>query len=179
MQLFTRSLPKILFLLFGGLVMILSLLSANRIFSQDDDFSLTQQQFYFQKEILPDHLLYPLLMIVDRSKLLMADEEQQVGLQTTYAWQRLEHTEILLERGYRSLSFSTLTKAYKYYHQALLSARELELTADQRQALIDDADHFVNQAEKLFTSFTDVERQELSRLQAEQQILKQFFIDSI
>jgi len=170
---------KLIFLLFGGAVVALSLLSANRTLSHGEGLQLARQQFYLQGAISPDHLLYPAAMAVDRVELLLAGPEQTANLKLEYAWQRFYHAEDLLNRGYHSLSFSTLTKAYKYYNEALLAAQQLPLDSQQKTALIKDSQVFEERVQSLFASFTHDERQELVRLSDQQGLLEQFLIDSI
>ena len=57
------------FLLFGGIVILISLTSANRLRSQGEGLQLAEQRIYFQEEISPDHLLYPLKMVVSVTQL--------------------------------------------------------------------------------------------------------------
>lgn len=163
----------------GASIVFVSLFSANRVFSQEDSSPLTHQKIYFQGEMLPDHLLYPIVMAVDRVRLAVAGPQQAVDVSIDYAWQRLKYTEGLLAEGYQSLSFSTLTKAHKYYNVALLQAQSLDLTNEKQQWLITDAQRFGQAAEALTVSFTDPEKQELAHLRADQAVLLQWFIDSL
>lgn len=163
----------------GTSIVLISLFSANRVFSQEDSVPLTHRKIYFQGEMLPDHLLYPVVMVVDRLRLAVADPARAVDISIEYAWQRLEYTEGLLAQGYQSLSFSTLTKAYKYYNAALAQAQSLDTPAEKQQWLIADAQRFARVAEALTVSFTDPEKQELAHLRADQAVLLQPFIDSL
>jgi hypothetical protein len=167
--------PKVLLLIFGGSIMLVSLLSANRVFSQGDDMELARRKFYFQTEVLPDHLLYPLFMAFDRLRLEITPDQEAVDLQLAYAWRRLEYTERLLADGYQSLSFSTLTKAYKYYNEALSTAESIDLRPDQREFLVVDGQAFLDRAKALEPNFTDTQQQELMRLEAQQLILIDYF----
>lgn len=174
-----KVVSKILFFLAGSLIVVFSLLSANRSSSHGEGLQLTGQRLYFAREIAPDHIFYPLVAANDRLSLLLADEIGLVNLQLEYAWQRLEYTVELLDKGYRELSFSTLTKGYKYYNTALAEGQQLELSDFQKRLLLTNSGEFESRVVKLWDSFTDPQRQELDRLRAQQTILEQFYIDSL
>jgi len=84
------------------------------------------RKFYVQKEILPDHSLYPLLMVVDRFRLAMADSERRIYLLVAYAKRRLFYATRLVEKGEMVLALSTLTKSQKYLNQALQEVTSLK-----------------------------------------------------
>jgi hypothetical protein len=107
------------------------LLSSFNISSQSqmlDSGKLKTRKFYVQKEILPDHSLYPLLMLVDRFRLEMADRERRVYLSVAYAKRRLFYATRLVEKCEMSLALTTFTKSQKYLNEALIEVKELELT---------------------------------------------------
>jgi hypothetical protein len=93
MRLFIKTLPQFLLLTFGGAIVLLSLLSANRVFSQGVGFELAKQRFYFQADIMPDHLIYPAVVGVERLRLAFIDGNQEVNMRIGYAWKRLDHTQ--------------------------------------------------------------------------------------
>ena len=179
MHYLVRLLPRVLFLALGASIALISLLSANRVFSQGENLALTSKKLYFQEEILPNHLLYPVYMVIDKVKLELAQPAEVIDLQILYAWRRLEYTEQLLPEGYQSLSFSTLTKAFKYYNAGLTASQAATLRPDQRTFLVQDAIHFRERAAKLESHFTDTQQQELIRLKLDQTALIQALIDSI
>lgn len=103
---------------FSGFILLVSLQSANKA-RMVGDSKLMSSKFYVAKEILPDHSFYPLLMLVDRLRLELADEERRVYLLTAYAERRLFYSKKLLEKGNPALALTTLSKAVKYINQAL------------------------------------------------------------
>jgi hypothetical protein len=113
-------------LAFGISVVWISLLFSVPAHSQEINRA-SLKQFYWDSEILPDHILYPVLMVADRVQLSLAEPEDKVYLQVLFAYQRLESSRQLLEKGEEALALSTLTKSQKY----LLGAAHgvLELTA--------------------------------------------------
>jgi hypothetical protein len=179
MKFFVKTFPQLILLTMGGLIVFISFFSANRVFSQGEGLEMTNRRLYFQEKILPDHLLYPVLAGLDQLQLVTVEGKEELALRINFAWERLDYTVSLLERGYQALSFSTLTKAYKYYLVALGRAQTLNLTPDQTTVLINDVQTFQQSAQGLFDSFSNSEREELQRLSRELMSLTQFHIDSI
>lgn len=111
-----------LFLLFAAIfsagILFISLQSANKNEATKDS-SMKTGKFYVAKEILPDHSLYPLLMIVDRMRLELSDSERRTYLLVAYGNRRLFYSNKLLEKGNLDLALITLSKANKYINQAL------------------------------------------------------------
>lgn len=104
--------------LFSILIILISLQSANKnqIVSKN---KLIAGKFYVSKEILPDHSLYPLIMIIDRLRLELADAEKRIDLLVSNANRRLFYSRRLLEKDDPDLAFTTFSKAVKYINQAL------------------------------------------------------------
>jgi hypothetical protein len=105
-------------ILFANLIIIISLQSANKKQVVDNN-KLMSGKFYVAKEILPDHSLYPFLMMVDRLRLELADSEKKIGLLVSNANRRVFYSKKLLEKNNRALAFVTFSKAVKYMNQAL------------------------------------------------------------
>lgn len=105
-------------ILFSVLIIFISLQSANRNQMVSKN-KLMAGKFYVAKEILPDHSLYPLLMVIDRLRLELADSEKRIDLLVSNANRRLFYSKRLLEKDNQSLAFITLSKAIKYINQAL------------------------------------------------------------
>jgi hypothetical protein len=103
----------------GVLVLSVSLQSANKQRATSEQNKLLMNKLYVAREILPDHTLYPLLMIVDRVRLELVEPEQRSSLLVAYAKRRLFYSERLLAKNQRELSFITLSKAIAYHQQAL------------------------------------------------------------
>ena len=103
---------------FSGLIILISLQSANKNQMVNNN-KLMSGKFYVAKEILPDHSLYPLFMIVDRLRLELADSEKRIDLLISNANRRLFYSKKLLEKDDQALAFTTLSKAIKYINQAL------------------------------------------------------------
>lgn len=77
-----------------------------------------ERRIYFDRKILPDHLFYPVLMILDKIKLDAADKETQTLLKIDYAEKRLVAAKTLFVQGKNDLAFVTAGKAHQYLLQA-------------------------------------------------------------
>lgn len=108
-----KILLPILAILFGMFIFISSLFS----YSQKNSFideKVSSKKLYFSKRILPDHLFYPLLMIVDRGLLIISSDEAKIFLRIRLAQDRMISSQNLLKKGEEPLALSTLTKSQKY-----------------------------------------------------------------
>ena len=76
------------------------------------------RHLYFGREILPDHVFYPVMAAVDRFELLAATPEEQFRLRQQLAIKRLLAAEQLYLQGQNELAFATLGKAHQYLLQA-------------------------------------------------------------
>lgn len=111
-------------LLFGISLVGISLVSASQVQSRGLD--VAQKELYFEEVLLPDHALYPAMMVKDRVMLEMAQPKTRVELRIQYAHSRMHAAELLYEKGKHELALSTATKAQKYLLMAVLEARSLE-----------------------------------------------------
>lgn len=121
-----KSVPVAL-LLFGCLILLTSLLAANRT-SAGDRTRLMARKVYFNRTILPDNIFYPVLMIGDKIKLETAGFEEQIALKLEYADRRYAYAIQLLDKDQSQLALTTLTKSQKY----LFSAGNEVLTYPER-----------------------------------------------
>jgi hypothetical protein len=118
----------------GGLViLLLSLLTANNLQMSGGPTTGEQWKLYFGRDILPDNILYPLLMIRDRARLDSLSPDQQVALKLEYAQERYKTSEALAQQKQILLAISTLTKSQKYVISAGYQALELGFNKDQLQ----------------------------------------------
>lgn len=108
--------------LLGLAVVVVSLFSAN-----DRSYHLgetsSRKYLYFSTEILPDHLLYPALMLVDKAALAnVTSPSERIRIQVNYAYRRLNAARTLAANHKMGLALSTLTKSQKYLNQAAQEA---------------------------------------------------------
>ena len=141
--------------------------------------NIKSRKFYVQKEILPDHSLYPLLMVVDRFRLEMADRERRIYLLVAYAKRRLFYATRLAEKEEITLALTTLTKSQKYLNQALLEAKNLkeesayDPSSEQLVFFVLEAvDYQEEIVAKYLNDFSETERFVLNNLNDETELLR-------
>jgi len=158
------------------------LLTSFNVFSQSkmtDTPNFKSRKFYVQKEILPDHSLYPVLMLFDRLRLSMADRERRIYLLVAYAKRRVFYASRLIEKEEAALAFSTFTKAQKYYNQALQEVKTLndENTHDPAVEqlvffVLEAIDEHQEVVEENLNYFTDADNRVLKSLHEETTLLR-------
>lgn len=112
-------------LLFGGLVLSISLISTSQAQSYEGVLA-TSKRLYFNDRILPDHLLYPAVAAADRVLLTVSPKSKKIELQLSYGQIRLDYAQGLLEKGDKKQALVALTKSQKYFHQAISDLLESE-----------------------------------------------------
>lgn len=124
-----RILLSSIALLFGGVVLSISLISTSQAKSYEGVLA-TSKKLYFNDKILPDHLLYPVVATADKILLSVSSESRKVELLFTYGQIRLDYAQGLLEKGDKKQALVALTKSQKYFHQAVSSSIELKSESD-------------------------------------------------
>ncbi len=155
---------------FGGLLLGLSLLTVSyKVLGQH----YGTRTFYLTGPILPDHVLYPALMIWDRYRLYQATPEQRFDLHLTYATRRQWASEQLAYRGQKDMAVMTAVKGQKYLLSAILAIQDLpaeEQSAAKKRlqtALLTQI-QATSELEKSLAGFNTTA---ISQLRAQQQIL--------
>lgn len=109
----------IVLLLLATVVLLISLQSANSRQTSNAP-QLRSHKLYVAAEILPDHAFYPLLMIYDRLRLQLANQQTRVDLLLSYAQRRDYYAHRLLQQNKVALATTTFAKAVTYLNQALV-----------------------------------------------------------
>ena len=102
---------------------------------------MSTQSIHFGEEVLPDSAFYPVLMVRDRVRLLLANDSEEPLIRLQYAQRRYIVAQQLAEEGKLDLALSTLSKSQIY---ALDAARQLEalgLTESERLELVEVLRH--------------------------------------
>lgn len=165
--------------LLAGVILIVSLLSAAK---QGAERGLTASglTWYWSKEILPDHLLYPSLMLVDRIALMNSKTpEGRVYMQVNYAFRRAQASVALVQKNKPELALTTMTKAQKYLNQAAAEALVNNLAATDKRVVIKAIEYHNTQLAQLLPSFTTYDQGVLNQLRDESLILEEKLINSI
>ncbi len=111
----------VLSVLVGVFIFTSSLVASSQKQDNADSDRVSRKQLYFGKKILPDHIFYPALMVVDKSLLFITSGESEVFLRIRLAQDRMISANSLLDKNEEGLAFSTLTKSQKYL---LLASQE-------------------------------------------------------
>mgnify|MGYP001224301662 CR=1 FL=1 len=122
MNKFLKVVLILLALLGACFILLLSVVSS--VLSLSSNPSVFQRTFYSDEQILPDHISYPVLMVLDRVRLEVATPIERVYLQTEYANRRLIYAQALLEKGNADLALTTLTKGQKYLLYAAIAVND-------------------------------------------------------
>lgn len=165
--------------LVAGIILVVSLFSAAK---QGADKGLTASglTWYWGSEILPDHLLYPSLMFVDRVALMNSKTpESRVYMQVNYAYRRTQAALSLVRKGKPELAITTMSKAQKYLNQAAAETLIAGLPVTDKRMVIKAIEYHNEQLELLLPSFTTYDQGVLNQLRDESLILEEKLIDSI
>jgi hypothetical protein len=159
---------------FGTLILATSLIAANKA-STGDTSRLMGQKVYMGRTILPDHLLYPAVMIGDRIKLQMAPHEESILLQVEYSDRRYRYAAELLHKGQPQLAFTTLTKSQKYLLMASNEVLVDPSKVDKKTIMTvrDALDHSIYRLEKFKSDEANADASAIDQLILESKVLLQ------
>ncbi len=166
----TRLFLSLLALIFAVGVLGISLMDAHSV-SSNGGKSSSDKELYFDKEMLPDHLFYPLFMIVDRVHLETAPKEERPYLEIEYANRRLLAGEELLDLKKEGLSVTTFTKAEKYLYDAAQDYKQQHGSDAQKTLLIKIITYHMRELKKLDPQLTDANRSVVDASLIQDQIL--------
>jgi len=109
---------------FGFFVFTTSLIMASQGDSSNSD-KVSKKTLYFGR-VLPDHSLYPVLMVFDKGLVSLSSEKAEISLRIKMAQDRMVSSQMLLEKGNEPLALSTMTKSQKYLILAAQNFLQLE-----------------------------------------------------
>lgn len=157
-------------------ILAVSLVSSTpSVYSAGEQPKTNDKEFYLDGDILPDHVLYPLVMAADKFKLQTASPEQRLNLYITYANLRLDSTEELLNKNNQPLALTTLTKSQKYLIQAAQATLDQQPAAPTTSFVYKTLLYHLNRHQQLKTHFTDNEKNVIDQLDHEIMV----FVDSL
>ena len=100
--------------IFGIFMMAISINTSVPVAYPSDQTHASHRQFYLSNNILPDHIIYPALMLVDKVQLETTSFPDRLWLQAEYGWRRLDYSHQLVDKGKTSLALTAFTKSQKY-----------------------------------------------------------------
>ncbi len=128
----------------GAIILLASLATPQKVSS---DVYGAQRQLYLGEEVLPDHVLYPALMAMDRMYLDQAEGVEKLHVQIQYAFRRLDHAEKLVRDEQYGLANTTLTKAQKYLNHAMQASLEQQASKAELQYVYSSYQAFYERVE--------------------------------
>jgi len=158
--------------LFASTILVISLMTTDM--ASAGEVNVSDKGFYLG-EVKPDHMLYPVLMTMDRFYLEISDPTERIYKQIEYANRRLYYTKELLATGdseKQEIAHATLTKAAKYILQA--GTEVLALTADNqvaREFTLRSLKYHHGQLLELTHQFPDSLRTDLDTLKEQEKIV--------
>ena len=162
----SQSISSTALCLFAALILATSLVSSNRAASGAKQ-RFSTLEFYWGKQVLPDHPFYSVLMARDRAHLWLASKDYQPRLRLQYAEKRYQMARSLAAENKIDLAVSTLSKSQTY---VLDAARQMEvdgLTAQEKTELIAALDHSLYRMQLLHQEYPAVDSIMLRSLQEE------------
>lgn len=154
-------------------ICILLLSLASSVMGAHSNTSLLSKSFYIDDVTLPDHISYPFLMMIDRVRLEVASDHEQVYLKTEYANRRLLYSVELLKRDNTSLAVSTLTKAQKYLLYAAGIVFSENMSDHYAVHVSKTIEYHLKQIDRIFSNdvLNDQEKAVIDRLNEELRVI--------
>ncbi len=147
------AIVMIVFGLFVFLISLIATMSASKIAMHERERTL-----YFDRKILPDHVFYPLIVVVDRLELKMSEPEERIVLEMDYAGKRLEAAKALFKQEKNDLAFVTLNKAHQYLLKANEDVFNLERQGKYLNFTVGLNKKFQQEYEKLKENMDDAQK---------------------
>lgn len=126
-----------------------------------------RQELSFDEDIIPGHVLYPIVMTIDRVQLEIAPPSEKLFLEVEYADRRLAYAKLLLEQDRSDIALTTVTKAEKYLQQAARSAMVQDTAKPVKLYIIRAMQYHQKVIPTLASKFNDPQRAILDKISAE------------
>jgi hypothetical protein len=159
----TRLTLSLLAFVFAVGILLTSLATATQVNSSGNKPTGTRE-LYFNREILPDHMLYPALMAADRMKLETASNTDRIFLEIQYSNARLEMATQLLQQNKKDFAVSTLTKSLKYLEQAALEAQQHSAPSSVKNVIVRAIEYNEKETNKIMDQIPDKDQAAIKSL---------------
>ncbi len=159
----TRLTLSLLAFVFAVGILLTSLATATQVNSSGAKPTGTRE-LYFNREILPDHMLYPALMAADRIKLETASNTDRIFLEIQYSNSRLEMATQLFEQNKKEFAVSTLTKSLKYLEQAALEAQQHQSPASVKSVVVRAIEYNEKETRKILSNVPEKDQSSINQL---------------
>lgn len=164
---------NMLVLFIAGLFILgLSLVTANSLSTMGSGVPFKAWKFYVGREILPDNVLYPFMMIRDRIRLDDVSPEEQVDLKLQYAEKRYGTVQELVNHQEISLAISTMTRYQKYVLSAGDQALSFESAPKEQVMRIKQAaESSLARTDEFVTNHPEYEMNAIAQLRDDTKVL--------
>ena len=164
--------------LVAGAILVVSLFSAAK-FGSDKTSTASGLTWYWHQPILPDHLAYPILMVVDRLALTTTKgTSARVHMQVNYGHRRLQAAIALVEKKKPGLGLTALTKAQKYLNQAAIEALKPDASLADKKLVILAIENQDQQIQNLQLNFEELDLTVMNQLGRDAKMLEEKLINS-
>lgn len=153
----TRLFLSLLAFVFAGGILVTSLAAASQVSSSGVKPS-SERELYFNREILPDNILYPVRMAVDRIHLETASSDERVFMEVEFANRRLDYAQALLKLKKEELAVTTITKAEQYLFHAVDDAAQNQAPESVELRLAKVVKYHIKQLQDLQPQLNDANR---------------------
>lgn len=162
---------SILALTVGLGILGLSLTAVTPAQSASGVFEASSRHVYWNDEILPDHMAYPALMVLDRVKLEAAVPTERVYLQVEYGTHRLSYVQKLIDKDNKPLALSTATKGYKYLLNAAQDSLDQEMPEPVQRYVLKAIEFHLKEMPEIEMQLADSDRAILDALKEENRVM--------
>jgi hypothetical protein len=157
---------------FGVLVIVISINSSVSAAYPTSELRASHRQFYLSSTILPDHVVYPLLMMVDKAQLELTPFPDRLWLQAEYGWRRLDYSRQFLEKDNQDLALAALTKSQKYFLNATQETLDTGTTDEVKLMMLKHFTAYLWEAEEMVDDFDGADKANVEHLIKECDVLK-------
>jgi len=157
---------------FGVLVIVISINSSVPVAYPTSELRASHRQFYLSNTILPDHIVYPLLMMVDKAQLEMTPFPDRLWLQAEYGWRRLDYARQFLEKENRVLALTSLIKSQKYFINATQETLNADAADEVKLMMLKHFTAYLWEIEEIADSFDGADKAIVEHLIKECDVLK-------
>lgn len=161
----TQSISSTALCLFAALILTTSLVSSNRA-ANGAQQRFSTLQFYWGKQVLPDHPFYSVLMARDRVGLWLASDDREPRLRLQYAERRYQIARELAAQDKAELAISTLSKSQTYVLDAVRQLEATELSPQERVELRFAIEHSLYRMELFHEQYPALDTSMLQSLRA-------------
>jgi hypothetical protein len=159
-------------LFFGVFVVAISITTSVPAAYPSLKLEASNRQFYLNNTILPDHVVYPLLMVVDKVQLKITPFPERLWLQAEYGWRRLDYAHQLLEKEKYDLALTALTKSQKYFLNATQEVLTTETNDEVRLMMLKHFTAYLWEASVVADNFDGAQKAVADQLIGECEVVK-------